>query len=419
MPDDLMNDNFNDFTDVLTGVDNTPVPSGEKNDIPKGIGWEDEDDTKQATANTDDESSNSNEDSSDADSGKQTDDNAQNEDQDFYNPEVHFPGENAGPTKYKDRVSAYQGLAHKFTYLQKLGQDLEALGSGFGAIDMPEIIDDNLSAIDEYKDVMKISELDDEATRKAIMQADKTIKLAKQKLDRIESQNNLSQEIQQVDKQYSKAFDDAKKAVTVLDVDPDGKTDDDFMNEIEQRIQEFMDNVDEYVEEHGGKAYNQKLAELERAKSSIHTFMEAHSRKLQVESKVKNNQVVRATPEQIRDWYDEFKQDQSHLSIFNAPTEAPEVAFLEYVKKHGSDKLQGPQSFLKFYKQYQEALEQIRSKTKGNDVRKVAEDLKKDLDSTRSNNTYVPPSDRSSSSRKPLDAQLDDEIDNLLKSAVR
>jgi len=415
MPEDLMNENFNDFTDVLTGVDNTPVKTGESNDIPKGIGWEDEDEKVVDPQETKDPEDQTTED---------TPEGAQAEveptdDQDFYNPEVHFPGQDAGPTKYKDKVSAYQGLAHKFTYLQKLGQDLDALGSGFGAIDMPEIIDDNLSAIEEYKDVMKISELDDDAARKAIMQADKTIKLAKQKLERIESQNNLNQEIQKVDKQYTKAFDEAKKAVQVLDVDPDGKSDDEFLGEIEDRIQEFMEGVDDYVEEHGGRAYNQKLAELENARQNIKTFMDAHNRKLQVEAKAKTNQTVRATPEQIRDWYDEFKEDQSHLSIFNAPTEAPEVAFLEYVKKHGADKLQGPQSFLKMYKQYQDALEQIRSKTKGNDVRKVAEDLKKDLNATRPNNTYIPPSDRSTSSRKPLDAQLDDEIDDLLKSAVR
>lgn len=325
----------------------------------------------------------------------------------FYDAKRDFPQADVTPTSYADRVAASQGIVHKFNYLSKIGKDLESVGSSFGAIDLPGLIGDDLSKIEEYQDLTKVSELSDEDAKKVIFELDKAINIAKEKHARVSESFNQEKQKQEISEELQVATTNAKKAVQDLELTvTEDMTDDQLIKGAEDSLQKFMESVDDYIDEHGGAAYNKRLRELTKAVDTIKGYVDTAHKSEQAQ---KQQTQSKPTPEQIESWYEEFRADNPNLAIFKAPTEDAEVAFIQYVKRQGME-LNSPRSFKAAYQKYDAYLQTLRTK-------KVADKIQQQQQQQTQRTHHVPIVRSEPSKDKPLHAVLDDEMDQTLRQA--
>lgn len=415
-------DDFNDFEFLKEAIPNTP--QSKDDEIPDGIGLTDEvkpdeeiqdppagDETKDDADDATVDDKPIVDEGGDEDKGEQP----KKEGELFYDPKRDFPDqEAAAPTTYKDEVSAYEGIVHKISYLEKLGEDLKALKSGFGAIDLPEFLE-NPEAFSEYKDITKIAaEFDADSTRKAVFDLDKTIKLVKDKLNRVETSHKEQEQSTQVDKEYTETLQAAVSAIDLLGIKPEESwSNDELIANVQKAREDFRENADEFVDEHGIKEYNKKLDEYDKAISDVRKFVDASVKKASFKPAEKAQEI---TPEQREAFWNEFKEDQGHLPMFKAPTDAPQIAFLEFVRAK-QYKIESPRSFIKAHKDYQAKISELRSKKGLSDVRKTVEEIRKETHDQRQKRVLVERQGAYESKSKPIEDEFDADIDHLLDQA--
>lgn len=408
---------LDNFSEALQGVPNTPMKKEQGTDLKDDFDLF-EDETVDPPAGDDPAGGDDPQPTGDDPTGDDPagDDPAGDEptgdDDKFYDAKRDYPDEDVVPTSYADRVAASQGIVHKFNYLQKLGKDLESVGSSFGAIDLPSIVGDDLSKIEELQDLAKVAELSDEEAKKAIFELDKTINTVKSKYERVKSAYESQQQQQQMDAELVQAQDTAREAVELLGVKIDeNTTDNDLIIQAEKSLEKFIDKADDYVDEHGAKEYTKALKQHEKAVADIKKYIDVSYKKAQ---QSESGQSSKPTAEQIESWYEEFRGDNPNLAIFKAPTEEAETAFLQYVKRQGFE-LNGPRSFKTAYAKYDAFLQDMRAKKQ---VQKATQKNNQNAPANRKP-TAIPVVSSNQSADKPLADQIDADMDNLLKEAFR
>lgn len=404
-------DDLNSFDFLKEALPNEPKPVGGEDSIPEGIGYEDKPVEKKLESPEDKKQ----EEEEKPEETKATEiKDEEDENELFYDPKRDFPDTTApAPTTYKDRVSAYEGIVHKITYLEKLGEDLKNLNSGFGAIDIPEFLE-NPESFATYKDITKVSEFDDVATKKAVFDLDTTIKLVKDKLNRVETAYKNETTSKEIDQDFQDTLDAAIDAIDAIELKPDEKwTNDELIENVTKAKAEFRDNADEYIDEHGVKEYNKKLDQYDKAIVEVKRFVEASVKKAAFKPGETKQEI---TPQQRKEFWEEFKADQSHLPMFKAPTDAPQVAFLEFVKAKDYA-IDSPRAFIKAHKDYQAQITELRKKNGMADVRKTVTEIQKEAADQRKKVIITERPDAHTSKNKPIHAEFDDDIDHLLTQA--
>lgn len=351
---------LDDFSEVFGGVDNTPKPVD-------AVEWDDigiTDDPKPAGDPAPADPAPADPDPAPTDPPP-TDPSVDEEKEDelFYDAKRDHPQARVAPTLYRDRESATVGVIAKVSLISDLKARLENMGSGMGALDVPEALEGEWDNLEILADPERLATMDDETLKKTVFEFDKVISAAKTKANTIEQKAQQEREIQVVSEALDAARKQATSAMDTLDLKFNKEwTDEQFISEAMAKVDEFKSNQD-YIDEHGLNAYWNRMSQLQRAADSIREFIQVAQKEVELQSKSKPNEPTRVDPRDIQRWYDEFKMDQPDLPIFNAPTDEPEMAFLEYFARKGY-KVEGPHSYKKGYEEYRKSFASVTAKAK-------------------------------------------------------
>lgn len=278
----------------------------------------------------------------------------------FYDTERDFPGEKVAPTVYKDRISLDSGVAAKINYAREQIEKLEQMGADLGAIDLPDIFQGQEDFVKQPFDRESFLDVDDESAKKAAFQMDKFINSVKNKVSRIETEYNSTQEKEQVTQEYNQALDGLVSALETAKI-PVNEATQMTQAQIEKRIQDeivnYKENVfDDVYTRDGIDAANEGLRKLEQSLTVVQQFPEVAKKYKEVSDKpsVQNQEVSK---EQMQSSFEELQKDQPELEMFKAETDLLQRDFLEYVRlkieKGSVDRPGTARAWLNLYRQHQ------------------------------------------------------------------
>ena len=395
----------NDFESLFDGVDDET-----ENSIPEGIapfevkdegdeenGEEDEtlegaggdgdekasddkpdDDTPEAGAGEEDETpgsdsgeeSGSSGDVSTEETGGKAD---EQEDKLFYDAERDFKGEpDLAPSTYKTREKLNEGLVAKADYFDRLQERLEKAGTSLGALPLPGFTEDNPDAINDKLNLETLTEIDDDQAKVMVKEMDQLINRMKAKADRFEEQSKSQEMNQTMTKRIEESQEAARGALDVLGIDPkdiSSASDEDIFALADDRIEAFLESGDDFTADKGAKAFVAEHKKMLDAKQALLDYSKVLEESKTAPPAEEKKQV---SPEQIQKSFEEFKEDNPALPIFNAPTNEAERAFIRTARSQGWD-VSTPRAWSVAYRKYDQLIQGMTKKKAAEEVKKAAE----------------------------------------------
>lgn len=325
----------------------------------------------------------------------------------FYVPQRDAEGRNPYPNEFETRMDAQFALSEKVQTFDDYAEKLDEAGSQVGAAIDPELQE----KIEKYRDLDYPNQVDDDTLRADIVDLDEGLKAVKMKVDRVQNKAQKQQSQKEAEKNYIQAEKKALKSSREIGLPerlgelPEGADKDDLMELVDDQIQSQVADLDqqiqehqadeEYLEENGLQAYNQRLGELQEERQQKARQLSEHRQN--IESWWDSQQTYRAAKDtntelteaekakRVDQAFLEFQEDRSQgpnaLDIFTKSKDTkPIVHFRQYALSPANrDKfdLTTPQGWVKAHGDWKAWVnENVQAKKNGNQKKKNSQKSK-------------------------------------------
>lgn len=325
----------------------------------------------------------------------------------FYVPERDAEGRDPYPNEFETRMDAQFAVSEKIQTFDDYAEKLEEAGSQVGAAIDPQVQE----KIEKYRDLDYPNQVDDDTLRADIVDLDEGLKAVKLKVDRVQGKAQKQKTQKEAEKNYIQAEKKAQKSSQEIGLPdrlnelPENADKDDLMELVDDQIQSHLTELDqqiqqhqadeEYLDEHGLQAYNQRLNELQEQRREKATKLSEHRQNIESwwdsqqqyrAAKDKNTELTEAEKaKKVDQAFLEFQEDRSQgpnaLDIFTKSKDTkPIVHFRQYALSPANrDKfdLTTPQGWIKAHADWKAWVnENVQAKKNGKQKKKNSQKSK-------------------------------------------